>query len=64
MSTGERCGLFSFLSLSLLAPSGAWAHQAPAAMTDPSFVGFLTSWRFRPDIILVVVVLVGAYTSG
>ena len=61
---GATYGSLLFLCLSLLVSSTVWAHQAPAAMTNLTFAGFPTSWRFRPDIILVMGVLAGAYTSG
>lgn len=52
------------LSLSLLAPSRGWAHQAPAAVRDPTLMGFLTSWNFRAEVMLVLAVLASAYTRG
>ncbi|MBI3989419.1 MAG: hypothetical protein HY347_07355, partial [candidate division NC10 bacterium] len=31
---------------------------------DPTLKAFLTSWNFRPDVILVMAILGSAYTAG
>jgi putative membrane protein len=61
---GVRDGVLLVSSLSLLAPSRGWAHQAPAAALDPTLTAFFSAWSFRADVMLVLMVLAVAYTCG
>jgi putative membrane protein len=61
---GVKDGLLLVSSLSLLAPSRGWAHQAPIAVRDLTLMGFLTSWNFRAEVMLVLMVVAAAYTCG
>ena len=61
---GVRDGLLLVSSLSLLAPSRGWAHQAPAATIDPTLTAFFSAWSFRADVMLVLMVVAAAYTCG